>query len=590
MDMVILGLSAFYHDSAAALVVDGRVVAAAEEERFTRKKHDQSFPHQSIEFCLEEGKVTLDEVEAIVFYDKPLLKFDRLLETYFECAPRNLGSFLKAMPVWIREKIYFKKLLRDSFKKFPGKLPPLYFSEHHLSHAASAFFASPYDEAAVLCIDGVGEWATTSAWHGFSNELRPLFEIQFPHSLGLFYSAFTAYLGFKVNSGEYKMMGLAPYGKAEFSELIFKELIHLNADGSYQLNLKYFNFAGSRQMFTEDFVKLFGQPPRMEGEPLTEFHKNLAASVQVVTEQVVLGLARQLKQQTQLETLTLAGGVALNCVANAVLKESQIFKNIWVQPASGDSGGALGAALAWYYLSAKQKRITDSNWQQGSLLGPSFDQYYIKVYLQELGVQFVEYKSDEEINEVISLELIKGSVIGLFRGKMEFGPRALGCRSIIGDPRFPNMQSTMNLKIKKRESFRPFAPAVLKEEVSKHFYWNEKVPAPYMLFTTQVKDTKELPAITHVDGSARLQVVDEKIHPRFHQLIKTFFARSGCPVIINTSFNVRGEPIVCRPSEALNCFMTTDMDVLVLENILLKKSDQPGIVLKRDWKNAYERD
>lgn len=590
MNMVILGLSAFYHDSAAALIIDGRIIAAAEEERFSRKKHDQSFPQQSIEFCLKEGKVRLDDIDAIVFYDKPLLKFDRLLETYFESAPKGLPSFLQAMPLWIKEKIYLKKILRDSFKKFAVKLPPIYFSEHHLSHAASAFYASPYNEAAILCIDGVGEWATTSGWHGFSNEIKPLFEIQFPHSLGLFYSAFTAYLGFKVNSGEYKMMGLAPYGKPEFTDILLKECIHFHADGSYQLNLDYFNFVGTKQMFTKKLQELFNQPPRTENEPLTEFHKNLAASVQKVTEMGVMNLAKQMKLLTQQDSITLAGGVALNCVANAVLKESGLFKNIWVQPASGDSGGAIGAALAFYHLEKKEKRILDSNWQQGSLLGPSFEPYFIKMYLEEMGVQFTEYQTENEINEAISDELIKGSVIGLFRGKMEFGPRALGCRSIIGDPRFPNMQSTMNLKIKKRESFRPFAPAVLKEEVAKHFYWNEKTPAPYMLFTAQVRNAEAFPATTHVDGSARLQVVDQAIHPRFHQLIKTFFAKSGCPVIINTSFNVRGEPIVCRPSEALNCFMTTDMDVLVLENILLKKSDQPGIVLKRDWKNAYARD
>lgn len=588
--MVILGLSAFYHDSAAALIENGRIVAAAEEERFTRKKHDQSFPIHSIEYCLKEGRVALDNIDAIVFYDKPLLKFDRLLETYFAAAPRGLGSFLKAMPVWLKEKIYFKKLLRDSFKKFGGKLPPIYFSEHHLSHAASAFYPSPYEEAAILCIDGVGEWATTSAWHGISNAITPLFEIQFPHSLGLFYSAFTGYLGFKVNSGEYKMMGLAPYGKPVFKEIILKELIHFNRDGSYQLNLAYFDFTGSSGMVTRKFEELFKHPPRQDEETITEFHKNLAASVQAVTEMAVLNLATQVKELTQSDSLTLAGGVALNCVANSVLKESGIFKNIWVQPASGDSGGALGAALAFYYLEKKERRVLESNWQQGSLLGPSYDPYLIKVFLKEMGVHFTEFTDENDLNNVISDELLNGSVIGIFRGKMEFGPRALGSRSIIGDPRFPNMQSTMNLKIKKRESFRPFAPAILKEEVSKHFYWNEKIPAPYMLFTTQVKDTKEFPATTHVDGSARLQVVDDKIHPRFHQLIKTFFAKSGCPVVINTSFNVRGEPIVCRPADALNCFMTTDMDALVLEDCLLKKCDQPGMILKRDWKNAYERD
>jgi carbamoyltransferase len=588
--MVILGISAFYHDSAAALIENGRILAAAEEERFTRKKHDQSFPIHSIEYCLKEGRVTLDHVDAIVFYDKPLLKFDRLLETYFASAPKGLGSFLKAMPVWLKEKIYFKKLLRDSFKKFGGKLPPIYFSEHHLSHAASAFYPSPHEEAAILCIDGVGEWATTSAWHGVSNDIKPLFEIQFPHSLGLFYSAFTAYLGFKVNSGEYKMMGLAPYGKPEFVDLILSECIHFNRDGSFQLNLSYFDFTGMSGMTTKKFEKLFNHSPRKDEETITEFHKNLAASVQAVTEMAVINLARQMKELTQSDSLTLAGGVALNCVANSVLKESGLFKNIWVQPASGDSGGAMGAALAFYYLEKKERRVLENNWQQGSLLGPSFDPYLIKVFLQEMGVHFAEYADENDLNSVISDELINGSVIGLFRGKMEFGPRALGSRSIIGDPRFPKMQSTMNLKIKKRESFRPFAPAVLKEEVAKHFYWSEKIPAPYMLFTTQVRDTKEFPATTHVDGSARLQVVDDKIHPRFHQLIKAFFLKSGCPVVINTSFNVRGEPIVCRPSDALNCFMTTDMDVLVLENFILKKSDQPGMVLKRDWKNAYARD
>lgn len=589
--MIILGLSAFYHDSAAALIVDGRVIAAVEEERFSRKKHDQSFPAQAIEYCLKEGKVTLEQLDAIVFYDKPILKFDRLLETYFESAPRGLRSFLTAMPIWLKEKIYFKKLIRDSLKKLNGnKLPPIYFSEHHLSHAASAFFASPYEEAAILCIDGVGEWATTSAWHGISNEIKPLFEIEFPHSLGLFYSAFTAYLGFKVNSGEYKMMGLAPYGTPEYKDLILKEFIHFNRDGSFQLNLEYFDFTSTKIMTTNKFVKLFGCPARNEDEPMTEFHKNLAASVQAVTEMAVMGLAKQVKHLTQSDSLTLAGGVALNCVANAVLIESKLFKHIWVQPASGDSGGALGAALAWYYLEKKERRVLANNWQQGSLLGPSYEPYLIKLLLEKTGVHFSEFSNEDELNEVISDELISGSVIGLFRGRMEFGPRALGSRSIIGDPRFPNMQSTMNLKIKKRESFRPFAPAVLKEEVTKFFYWDEKTPSPYMLFTTQVKEVRALPATTHVDGSARLQIVDDNIHPRFYRLIKSFFAKSGCPVVINTSFNVRGEPIVCRPIEALNCFMTTDMDVLVLENFLLKKCDQPGIVLKRDWKNAYERD
>lgn len=588
--MNILGLSAFYHDSAAALIKNGSIVAAAEEERFTRKKHDQSFPVHAIEYCLNEGQITLDQIDSIVFYDKPILKFDRLLETYFERAPLGLTSFLQAMPIWLKEKIYFKKLLRDSFKRFGDRLPPIYFSEHHLSHAASAFYPSPYQSAAVLCIDGVGEWATTSAWHGHGSELNPLFEIQFPHSLGLFYSAFTAYLGFKVNSGEYKMMGLAPYGRPEFKDLILKELIYFHSDGSFQLNLSYFDFTQSREMTTKKFYELFGRPKRNEDEPLTEFHKNLAASVQVITEMAVMNLARQVKFLTSADSLTLAGGVALNCVANSVLKKSGLFKNIWVQPASGDSGGALGAALAWYYLEKKQPRNLNKDWQHGSLLGPSFRPDLIKILLEEMNVYFAEYTDENELNEIISEELIKGSVIGLFRGRMEFGPRALGSRSIIGDPRIPHMQSTMNLKIKKRESFRPFAPAVLKEEVENFFEWEKDNPAPYMLFTAQAKNPQLLPATTHVDGSARLQVVDENIHRRFHQLIKAFYKKSGCPVIINTSFNVRGEPIVLRPSEALNCFMTTDMDVLVLENFLLRKNEQPENVLKRDWKNAYKRD
>ncbi len=588
--MIILGISCFYHDSAAVLLKDGALIAAVEEERFTRIKHDQAFPLQSIEYCLKTAGIKLAEIDAIVFYDKPFLKFDRLLETYFAVAPRGLGSFLKAMPAWLKEKIYFKKLLRDSLKKFGEKIPPLYFSEHHLSHAASAFFASPYESAAVLCIDGVGEWATTTGWQGIGNDLKPLFEIHFPHSLGLFYSAFTGYLGFKVNSGEYKMMGLAPYGKPEFVDLILEKLVHFHKDGSFQLNLDYFDFTRESGMVTEKFIALFGHPKRNDDEALTEFHKNLAASVQVVTEMAVIKLARQMKHLTNSDSLTLAGGVALNCVANGKLKESGIFKNIWVQPAAGDSGGALGAALAFYYLEKKSPRVLNENFQEGSLLGPEFKSEHIKLLLREMQVNYHEYHDENELNDVVSEEIINGSVIGFFQGRMEFGPRALGCRSIIGDARSSKMQSTMNLKIKKRESFRPFAPAVLKEHVDEVFHWEKSIPSPYMLFTTQVNKGVSLPAITHVDGSARLQVVDKKIHPRFHRLIESFYKKTKCPVIINTSFNVRGEPIVLRPSEALHCFMTTDMDVLVMENLVMRKSEQTKETLTRDWKSAYARD
>jgi carbamoyltransferase len=588
--MYILGLSCFYHDSSAVLIKDGQVIAAVEEERFTRKKHDQSFPVHSVEFCLNFAQITLDLVDAIVFYDKPFLKFDRILETYFASAPFGLKSFLTAMPIWLREKIFFKKYLKDSLKKFSKNIPPLYFSEHHLSHAASSFYASPFNEAAVLCIDGVGEWATTSGWMGNATELKPIFEIHFPHSLGLFYSAFTSYLGFKVNSGEYKMMGLAPYGQPKYEKLILENCIHLNLDGSFQLNLEYFDFTQTKYMFTEKLVNLFQQPIRNDEDPLNSFHKDLAASVQAVTEKIVINLARQIKLQTGSENLTMAGGVALNCVANGKLKESGIFKNIWIQPASGDSGGALGAALAFYYLVKSNSRIASSNYQNGSLLGPSYSLDSIKIRLQESGLNFHEENSVDELDQKISLELISGNVVGLFQGRMEFGPRALGSRSIIGDPRDPKMQSIMNLKIKKRESFRPFAPAILKEYVNEFFDWEKTLSSPYMLFTTQVKSGVSLPAITHVDGSARIQIVDQNIHPRFHKILSVFYKNSGCPVLINTSFNVRGEPIVLSPLDAINCFMTTEMDVLVIENFILRKSEQPNELLSRQWINAYAKD
>lgn len=591
-ELYTLGLSCFYHDSAAVLLKDGQIVAAAEEERFTRVKHDSSFPGHSVHFCLTEAKITLDSVDAIVFYDKPILKFDRLLETYFSSAPRGLKSFLRAMPVWLKEKIYFKKMLKDGLKQFSTskKFPPVFFSEHHLSHAASAFYPSPYESSAILCIDGVGEWASASAWTGNKNEIKPLFEIQFPHSLGLFYSAFTGYLGFKVNSGEYKMMGLAPYGKPIYKDLIHKNLIALFEDGSFQLNLDYFNFTSSEGMTTKKFSELFDQSARRPEDSISQFHKDMACSVQSVTEEVVLHLAKAVKKMTNEKNLVMAGGVALNCVANGVLLKSGLFDNVWVQPASGDSGGALGCALAYYHLHQKKERILSKNYQKGSLLGPDFKKSEIKSLLDKHHFSYQEFPSSNELDSVLAKEhLSKEKVVGFFQGKMEFGPRALGSRSIIGDARDPKMQSVMNLKIKQRESFRPFAPIVLKESVEEYFDWKVKDQSPYMLFTTQTK-SKNLPAITHVDGSARLQVIDRDIHPRVHALLSSFKNETGCPVLINTSFNVRGEPIVCTPFEALKCFMTTDMDILAIENFLLTKSQQPESVTGQKWESAYAED
>ncbi|MBC7711731.1 MAG: carbamoyltransferase [Rhizobacter sp.] len=590
--MYTLGLSCFYHDSAAVLLKDGEIIAAAEEERFSRKKHDSSFPGHSIHFCLTQANITLDNIDAVVFYDKPILKFDRLLETYFSSAPSGLKSFLRAMPVWLKEKIYFKKMLRDGLKKLTNgkKFPPVFFSEHHLSHAASAFYPSSFESAAILCIDGVGEWASASAWVGNKNNIRPLFEIQFPHSLGLFYSTFTGYLGFKVNSGEYKMMGLAPYGKPVYKDLIHKNLIALFDDGSFQLNLLYFNFTSEEGMFSEEFSKLFGESPRKSEDTITQFHKDIAASVQAVTEDVVLHLAKAVKKMTNEKNLVMAGGVALNCVANGVLLKSGLFEKIAVQPASGDSGGALGCALAYYHLHLKKERLISKNFQKGSFLGPAFTSAEIKSTLDKHHFLYTEFANENDLDsELVQNHLTKEKVVGFFQGRMEFGPRALGSRSIIGDARSKEMQSTMNLAIKKRESFRPFAPIVLKEYVEDYFDWKKEDESPYMLFTTQSK-TKNLPAITHVDGSARLQVVDRDIHPRVHALLSAFKKETDCPVLINTSFNVRGEPIVCTPIQALKCFMTTGMDTLVLENFLLTKNEQTSKVTDVKWESAYAED
>ena len=590
--MYILGISCFYHDSAAVLLKDGEVLAAVEEERFTRKKHDSAFPEQSILFCLSTAGIGLGDIDSIVFYDKPILKFDRLLETYFASAPKGLKSFLHAIPIWLKEKIYFKKMLKDGLKNISDekKHPPVYFSEHHLSHAASAFFPSPYEDAAILCVDGVGEWASSSAWVGSKNDIWPLFEIQFPHSLGLFYSTFTGYLGFKVNSGEYKMMGLAPYGKPIYKDLILKELIALFPDGSFQLNLKYFSFTSESGMFTEDFCKLFNHAQRKSEDKIEEFHKNMAASVQAVTEEVVLHLAKAVKNLSGKKNLVMAGGVALNCVANGILVKSGLFDKVWVQPASGDSGGALGCALAFYHLHLKKERVVSANFQKGSMLGPSFSNEDIKKLLVKHHFSYHEFTDSASLDEVLVKEhLVKEKVVGFFQGRMEFGPRALGCRSIIGDARDTKMQSVMNIKIKKRESFRPFAPIVLRENVEEYFDWKASDESPYMLFTAPTK-SKELPATTHVDGSARLQVIDKNIHPRVHALISAFRKKTGCAVLINTSFNVRGEPIVCTPFEALKCFMTTDMDTLVLENFIIAKEKQPEAVTKAKWESAYAED
>jgi carbamoyltransferase len=588
--MYILGLSFLYHDSAAVLIKDGEILSAVEEERFSRVKHDKEFPLKSILYCLKTENIELKDIDAIVFYDKPFLKFDRLLETFFTSAPFELKSFLKAIPIWLKEKIYFKRLLRKKLLEIGPDIPKIYFSEHHLSHAASAFYPSGLSESSVLCIDGVGEWATTSGWFGSEKNLKPLFEIHFPHSLGLFYSAFTAFLGFKVNSGEYKMMGLAPYGKPIYSDLILKYLIDLKSDGSFQLNLDYLNFVNDSEMFTMKFCELFKHQKRLPDEEILEFHKDLSASVQVVLEMAVFNLALYIKGLTKSENLVLAGGVALNCVANGKLFQSGKFKNIWVQPASGDSGGALGAALAFYFLDKKRNYFPVPNAQKGSLLGPEYSNESIREFLITTGLQFSEELNNEKLDEIIASEIINGKVIGFFQGKMEFGPRALGARSIIGDPRDSKMKSVMNLKIKKRESFRPFAAAIIQEEVETLFHWNKECLSPYMLFTTQNKNPQLLPATTHVDGSTRIQLVDKEIHPRFYKLLKKFYEKTGCPVLINTSFNVRGEPIVCSPEEALSCFMTTDMDILILENFILQKSSL-GEVLKMElFMSAYAED
>jgi len=612
----ILGISAFYHDSAACLLQAGRIIAAAQEERFTRKKHDPGFPRNAVQYCLREGKVSLSDLSYIVFYDKPLVKFERLLETYLAFAPRGITSFLAAMPVWLKEKLLLKDLLKkelvglyEGFKK--SELPPLLFTEHHESHAASAFYPSPFERAAVLCVDGVGEWATTSAWLGEGNRVTPLWEITFPHSLGLLYSAFTYFTGFKVNSGEYKVMGLAPYGRPKYVKTIFENLIELKSDGTFRLDMEFFNYCTGLTMTNGKFDSLFDGPLRKPESPLTQREMDLARSIQEVTEEVMLRLGRTLHRETNAENLCLAGGVALNCVANGRILREGPFKRIWIQPAAGDAGGALGAALAgWHLFENKPRKVcTSGDDMRGSYLGPSFSNEEIEQFLKEKNAPYVRL-SDEELFARIADEMASEKVIGWLQGRMEFGPRALGGRSILGDARSPKMQSVMNLKIKFRESFRPFAPSVLRERVSEYFQM--ETDSPYMLLVAPVvekrrtKMTKEqealwginllnvpksdVPAITHVDFSARIQTVHEETNPRYYRLIKAFEAKTGCGVIVNTSFNVRGEPIVCTPEDAYRCFMRTEMDVLVLENCVLNKADQKRLEADTDWRKEFELD
>lgn len=611
--MKILGISAFYHDAAAALVIDGEIVAAAQEERFTRKKHDFDYPINSINYCLSFAKLNAKDIDFIAFYDKPLSKFERLLKTYLAFAPKGFVSFREAMPVWIKEKLFHKNRLLKELKKLDGSVDwsqRLIFSEHHLSHAASAFFPSPFERAAVLTMDGVGEWATTSLAIGSGNNLNVVREIHFPHSLGLLYSAFTYYTGFKVNSGEYKVMGLAPYGEPRYADIIKTHLIDIKEDGSFRLNMDYFDYCTGLRMTNERFHILFGAPPRSSEAPLTQRDMDLAASVQAVTEEIVLKLARNVAKETGERNLCLAGGVALNCVANGKLLREKIFDNIWIQPASGDAGGALGAALAGYYLFKGERRnvVSSGDAMKGGYLGPIFRQAEIETSLTAVGAKF-EVLGDDEFIDFCANALVEGKAIGWHQGRMEFGPRSLGARSIIGDARSPTMQKLLNLKVKYRESFRPFAPSVLREDVADWFDLNED--SPYMLFVADVNakhrvemseeelklfgidklniKRSSIPAVTHVDYSARIQTVHKGTNPRYHALISRFKELTGCPVIVNTSFNVRGEPIVNTPEDAFRCFMGTGIEVLVVGNCVLRKECQDQS-LALNYENNFELD
>jgi carbamoyltransferase len=611
--LYVLGISAFYHDSAAALVTDGRIVAAAQEERFTRKKNDSGFPHHAIRYCLDEAEIELGAVDYVVFYDKPFLKFERLLETYLAFAPRGLRSFRIALPIWIKEKLFQKRLLRKELQRFTPDFDcdkRLLFSEHHQSHAASAFFPSPFEEAAVLTMDGVGEWATTSLALGRGNSLEMVKEIHFPHSLGLLYAAFTAYTGFRVNSGEYKMMGLAPYGEPRYAQKILDHVIDVKADGSFRLDQSYFNYCTGLSMTSSRFHALFGGEPRNENDPLTQREMDLAASIQTVTDEIVLRLTRSIAVETGAKDLCLAGGVALNCVANGKILRDGKFEGVWVQPAAGDAGGALGAALAVYHLFLNQPRLplNTPDAMQGSYLGPGFTQTDIERRLTACGAVF-DVMDEEELIDATVNALIEEKAVGWHQGRLEFGPRALGNRSILGDPRSRTMQKTLNLRVKYRESFRPFAPSVLREDVADWF--EHDGDCPYMLVVADVAKKRrrplseedaarvgtdkvnavrsEIPAITHVDYSARLQTVHRDTNPRYHALISAFKAKTGCPVLVNTSFNVRGEPIACTPEDAFRCLMGTEIEVLVVGNCLLRKERQ-NPALKLDYRNVFDPD
>ncbi len=606
--MNILGISCFYHDSAACLVRDGEIIAAAQEERFTRKKHDPNFPENAIKYSLKAGGIDISGVDYVAFYEKPLIKFERIIETHLAYAPSGLKPFMLAIPVWLKDKLWMSELIKRDLKGFQGKL---LFPQHHESHAASAFYPSPFEEAAFLTIDGVGEWATTSWGMGNGNQLDIKYELRFPHSLGLLYSAFTYYTGFKVNSGEYKVMGLAPYGEPKFVEKIYDNLIDLKSDGSFKLNMDYFNYCAGLTMTNDRFHKLFGSEPRKPESKLTQREMDLAASIQSVTEDVMIKMVRHVKKETGQRYLCLAGGVALNCVANGKIMRSGIFDDLWIQPAAGDSGGALGAALLTWYKILDNKRVTlkGRDMQKGSYLGPDYKDEEIETFLKNNNIPSQRY-TKEKIPLVVGGLLTEGKVIGFLYGRMEFGPRALGARSIIGDARQPAMQALMNLKIKFRESFRPFAPSVLKDKVSDYFDIDRE--SPYMLLVADVKKDRqrkmtqdeellwgidklnvirsEIPAVTHVDYSARIQTVDKETNPVYYAVIEEFHKKTGCPVIINTSFNVRGEPIVCTPEDAYRCFMRTNIDYLVLGNHILDKTKQPEWNNDSDWKKEYELD
>lgn len=610
--MRILGISGLYHDSAAALVIDGRIEAAAQEERFTRRKHDAEFPKHAVEYCLSVAGCGLDALDAVVFYDKPFIKFERLLETYLSFAPRGFQSFKMAMPLWLREKLFQKQIIAKELKKLsPGfDVEKLLFTEHHLSHAASAFYPSPFEEAAILTMDGVGEWATMTLAIGKGNDLKVHKELHFPHSLGLLYSAVTYYIGFKVNSGEYKVMGLAPYGEPRFAKLMLEKLVDLKEDGTFHLDQSYFNYAVGLTMTNDKFAALFGEPVRGPEQLLTQFHMDMAASIQAVTEEVVLRLARSVRAETGMKNLCLAGGVALNCVANGKLLREGIFHGLWIQPAAGDAGGALGAALAGYHLFHSKPREVPAKGDamRGSYLGPEFSQAEIEAELTAAGAKF-EVLDDAALIEATAQGLADGKAVGWMQGRMEFGPRALGGRSILGDPRSPAMQKTLNLKVKYRESFRPFAPSVLREDVADWFDLDGD--SPYMLLVADVREElrremtaeekalfgidklnvprSSIPAVTHVDYSARIQTVHAETNPRYHQLISRFKALTGCPVVVNTSFNVRGEPIVCNATDAFRCFMGSEIELLVVGNCILRKEDQDP-ALKLDYKEAFELD